>query len=252
MPLDSFGSTKLADIVHTRGCLVLIPARGGSKGVPNKNIKTICGKPLIYYTIQAAREAFPDQDIFVSTDSELIASVAVQCGASVPFKRTEELSTDDARTIDVVRDALNRIESNLELRRYEYVVTLQPTTPLRTPEMILKGVELLANHPNASSAVSVTSVGGMHPWRMYRMDTKGQLEQLTSTVDPMCPRQELPPLYIRSGDVYVTRRSTIEYGNSLIGDSPLGYEIDPSRAVNIDTLKDFLLAELMMSSLSEK
>jgi CMP-N,N'-diacetyllegionaminic acid synthase len=225
--------------------LGVIPARGGSKSIPKKNIVDLCGKPLLAYTIDAAKASCSLSAVVVSTDCEEIAAVARQWGAAVPFMRPDHLATDDADSLGVVLHALHLLEAQ-EKCTYDAVVLLQPTTPFRTASWIDASVTQLAQS-DLDSVISVVDVGAIHPYRMYGLNGSGCLTPFVDGVaDPMMPRQKLPPVYIRSGDIYATRRQCLVDQKSLIGRRPGGFVIDPAFAVNIDEPADLEIARLKM------
>ena len=153
--------------------LAVIPARGGSKGIPRKNIIPIHGKPLLAYSIEPALKAATLTRVIVSTEDEEIAQVAREWGADVPFMRPSELATDRAKSLPVVQHAIRTLEVE-EGQPYDAVVMLQPTTPLRTSEDIDRGVRMLFE-TGADSVVTVVEVGGHHPFRMKRLLDDGRL-----------------------------------------------------------------------------
>lgn len=225
--------------------LCLINARGGSKGVPGKNIKPLNGKPLIGWSVDVARQSRLIKKVVVSTDSEEIARVATKHGASVPFIRPSELATDTAKQIDVVNHALKFLESMGE--RYDYVCILQPTCPLRSVEDVDGTLDLLISS-GADSAITVTEVGGRHPRTLYKMHEGDQkvtpyVEKNTSGV----MRQNFEALYWRTGAVYALRTSVVKAG-SLYGNDARGYKVPEERAFNIDTPFDFELTEAWLKS----
>lgn len=223
--------------------LGVIPARGGSKSIPNKNVADLNGKPLIAYAIDGAKNSHFLDDFIVSTDSEEIASIARAYGANVPFIRPANLSTDDADSLGVMLHALQFMEDQRG-EPYDAVVMLQPTTPFRKASWIDEALRRL-NESNLDSIVSVVDVGANHPYRMYSLDQDNELVPFVDGVgDPMMPRQKLPPVYIRSGDIYVTRRSCLVEQMSLIGAESGGLIIDPEFAVNIDEPIDLEIARL--------
>ena len=228
--------------------LAVIPARGGSKGVPRKNIRPLLGKPLIAYTIEAALQCTLLDDVVVSTDDVEIAEVSCQLGAQVPFLRPPELAQDRAPSLPVVQHCVEAMEKQRTVR-YDTIVMLQPTTPLRTSSDIEQGVRLL-HETGADSVVSVTEVGGHHPFRMKRIVGDNLLINfIDQGFEDMRPRQELPPVYIRSGDLYIAKRSVVMEQNTLVGEHVRAVIIPPDRAVNIDTPFDFMLAEHKLSQL---
>lgn len=220
--------------------LGVIPARGGSKGIPKKNIVDLCGRPLIAYTIEAAIGSARLTDHVVSTDSEEIAEVARREGGIVPFIRPAELSDDKAGSLGVVQHALFAMEERRG-SQYDAVVLLQPTTPLRPSAMIDEAIAQL-EMSDADSVVSLVDVGAVHPHRMYTIQNRLLKSYTDGIPDPMAPRQALPPVYIRSGDIYCARRETVLAQKSLIGERSLALVVPPDRAVNIDGYVDLLLA----------
>lgn len=225
--------------------LGIIPARGGSKSIPKKNLYPLNGKPLISYTIEAAKKAKLLTRFIVSTDCEEIARVAKRYGAEVPYIRPKELATDTALSVDVVKHAVIELENQGHIR-YDYIVLLQPTTPLRLPEYIDGAITKLIE-TGCDTVITMVDVGANHPARMYRIKD----DRLVTIMDEgvsMRPRQELPPVYIRSGDVYACKRNILFEKGSLIGDDCRAIVISPERAVNIDSMQDMVLAEYYLKN----
>lgn len=220
--------------------LGIIPARGGSKGIPRKNIYPICNKPLIAYTIESAQRSVRLTKLIVSTDDADIAETARQYGAEVPFLRPAELATDTALAIDVVRHALEFQEKH-DFLQYDIVVMLQPTSPLKTAQDIDAAIGKLIES-RCDSVVTMVDVGANHPARMYRI-IDDRLVNLIDEGITMRPRQELPPVYIRNGAVYACRRDVIYRWKTLIGPDVRPWIMPLNRSVNIDDPSDIVLAE---------
>lgn len=225
-----------------RKILAVITARGGSKGVPRKNIKKLGGKPLIAYTIEAAKQSGLITRLIVSTDDEKIAEVARKFGADIPFMRPSELSTDVAGHIGVMRHATEFIE-RIDGVIFDYIVILQPTSPFRTAEDIDATVELLIR-TGADSAVSMVEMEKDHPIKAKRM--------IGDRVTPYCVpepegvrRQDIPVAYKRSGAVYSLRRDLLIKRGSLFGDSIVGYVVPKERSIDIDTEFDWEYAKFL-------
>lgn len=232
-------------MASSKRVLAIIPARGGSKGIPRKNLVPICGRPLIAYTIDAGLQSTRITRLVVSTEDEEIATVSKALGADVPFLRPDELATDTARSLPVVRHAVETLEDD-ENALYDVIIMLQPTTPLRTAQDIDRGIELLLE-TGADSVVSVVDVGANHPYRMKRIDEDGRLVNFVEQgFEDMRPRQELPPVYIRSGDLYISRRDIVMEHNALVGSECRAVIIPEQRAVNIDSPIDLLRAEQLL------
>lgn len=224
--------------------LGVIPARGGSKGVPRKNRRLLGGKPLIAHTIECSLSASRVTRTIVSTDDEELAKVARECGADVPFVRPAELATDSARAIPVIQHALEQVEAGQE-GTYDAIVMLQPTTPFRTVSDLDGALELL-DRAGADSVISVVDVLAYHPARMKFIEGGRLIDP------PFCeeyenqPRQELRPMYIRNGAIYATGRTTLLAG-SFKGDDCRAWIMDPERSVNIDTEMDLDYAEWLLT-----
>jgi len=229
----------------------VIPARGGSKGVHRKNLAPLMGKPLVAYTIEAGLRARLLTDLVVSTEDEEIAAVCREWGASVPFSRPAELATDTATSLPVVQHAVREMERNTG-QPYDIVAMLQPTTPLRLAEDIDAGIQLLIR-TRADSVVSVVEVGGHHPFRMKRIVGDNCLiNYIDQGFEDMRPRQELPPVYIRSGALYIARRSLIMEQNTFVGPDCRAYIMEQERSVNIDNPNELYLAECLIKNMREK
>lgn len=228
--------------------LGIIPARGGSKGVPRKNIRPLGGKPLIGYAIEAASASRFLTETVISTDDDEIADVSRRLGGSVPFKRPPELATDSATGLSVVQHAVREMEDQRGYK-VDVVVLLQPTTPFRTTADIDAGINLLLD-TGADSVVSVADVGSYHPLRMKRIVGENILvSYIDQGYEDLRPRQQLPPVYIRSGDLYISRRAVVIDQNRLVGADCRAYIIPPARHLNIDTEYDFWFAEYLIGKM---
>jgi CMP-N,N'-diacetyllegionaminic acid synthase len=221
--------------------LGVIPARGGSKGIPGKNTRPLAGRPLIQYTIEVAARARRLTDWLVSTDDEEIAELARNLGAPVPFLRPAELATDTAAAIPVLQHAVRSMEA-ARASRYDAVMMLQPTTPFRTEHDIDGAIERLV-HTGADSVISVVDVEGCHPARTKYLDGDRLLDPAFCESHENQPRQELTPMVIRNGAIYLTRRDILMDQGSLKGADSRALIMPRERSVNIDTLDDFAYAE---------
>jgi CMP-N-acetylneuraminic acid synthetase len=227
------------------GVLALIPARGGSKGVPGKNVRELGGRPLIGWTIAAALEADVGP-VVVSTDDDAIAAVALDQGAEVPFRRPADLAADDTPTLPVVAHALDELAA--AGRSFDVVCLLQATSPFRPPGLIGRCVELLV----ASGADSVVTVrptpSELHPDWAYGLDAAGGLHLHNGQREPIARRQDLPPVFHRDGTVYVSRAEVVRAG-SLYGSDVRGV-VATGPTVNIDTPADFARAEQLAGEMA--
>lgn len=222
--------------------LGLVPARGGSRGIPRKNVRPLAGRPLLAYTAEAALASRSLARVVLSTDDPEIAAVGRACGLDVPFTRPSELAADASPTLGVVRHALDALPDGHE---YDAVCLLQPTDPFRTTAEIDEAVALFRSS-GADTVISVHRVPDKYnPHWVYLRGDDGALRLATGELAPIARRQDLPPAFHRSGSVYVTRRQTILDG-SLFGARVVGLETDPDGSVNLDTMDDWELAERML------
>jgi len=196
--------------------LALIPARGGSKGIPRKNIKLFAGFPLISYSIAAGRQAQSVTRVIVSTDDEEIAAEARRWGAETPFLRPPELAQDQTTDLPVFQHALRWLREN-EGYTPDLVIQLRPTSPIRPRLCVDEAVALLRNHPDADSLRGVVP-SGQNPYKMWRLQGKEEpmipLLKLDGIAEPFnAPRQSLPPTYWQTGHIDVIRPRVILEGN---------------------------------------
>lgn len=218
--------------------LAIIPARGGSKGVPRKNIRDLAGKPLIAWTIEEAKKSrYIDRLILSSEDDEII-EVAKQYGCEVPFKRPLELAQDDTPGIEPVLHAIEQCPG------YDYVVLLQPTSPLRTAEDIDGCIEKLLNS-DADFCVSVTEPE-KSPYWMYTLEGE-RMVPLLPQEELVVRRQDLPKVYALNGAVYVGNIMEIIETKNFLTKSTLGYVMSKENSIDIDTEIDFKLCNLITS-----
>jgi CMP-N-acetylneuraminic acid synthetase len=225
----------------------LVPARGGSRGIPRKNIRLLCGKPLLQYTAQAALAARRLSRVILSTDDPEIAEVGRACGLEAPFLRPPELARDDTPTLPVVQHAVRFLLERGEL--YDAVCLLQPTNPLRRPEDIDGCIDLL-EQSDADAVVSVLTVPAEHnPHWVYFRAADGLLKLSTGEAEPIPRRQDLPSAFHREGSVYVARWDVLLQQNSLYGRRLVGYLVDPERSVNLDSPEDWVRAERLLAAL---
>jgi CMP-N-acetylneuraminic acid synthetase len=229
--------------------LAIIPARGGSKKVPGKNIRPLNGRPMLAYSVIEAKRSRYITRVIVSTDDEKIAAAGKEAGAEVPFTRPAELAGDKVTDLPVFQHAL-RFLAEKEGYRPEMVVHLRPTAPLRTAAHIDKGIEMLRDS-NADAVRSVTGAG-QHPYKMWRFDEGNRMLPfmpfLTMADEKFNqPRQQLPPAFIQNGSVDVVWARVILEKNSMTGNPVLGMVMDELESVNVDNEEDFLLAEALMA-----
>lgn len=229
--------------------LAIIPARGGSKGIPRKNIRAFAGHPLIAYSIAAGLQAQTVTRVIVSTDDEEIAAVARRYGAETPFLRPAELAQDSTLDLPVFQHTLAWLTAH-EAYAPDVVVQLRPTSPVRPVGLVDEGVRILLEHPEADSVRGVVPAG-QNPHKMWRIDAQsGQMKNLLDVpgvAEPYnAPRQMLPQVYWQTGHLDVIRPATILEHNSMSGRVVLPVMIDPRYTVDIDSLSDWARAEWLV------
>ena len=223
--------------------LGIIPARGGSKGIPRKNIRLLNGKPLIAYTFETARQASQITRCILTTDDPEIAEIAQEHEIDVPFMRPAHLATDEATTLEVVLHAISAIEE-AEQSLYDIIVLLQPTTPLRIVDDITQSLTLI-EQTNADSVVSFYQVEHGHPYYMYTLED-GQPQPLMQIPRHITRRQDFPPVYVRNGAIYATRRDILVESRSFYGEQVRAYVMPYKRSINIDSEIDLVMAEQIL------
>lgn len=225
--------------------LAIIPARGGSKGIPRKNLRLVAGKPLLAWTVEAAKKSrYIDRLILSSEDAEIIAA-ARSLGCEVPFVRPAELARDDTPGIEPVLHALQVLSE-----KYDYVVLLQPTSPLRRAEDI-DGCIAHCVDQRALACVSVTEPAH-HPYWMYQLAQDGYLKPFLLREKVPARRQDLPPVYALNGAVYVARCDWLQEKRTFLSEETTAFVMPPERSVDVDSVYDLMLAEFLLSEILRK
>ncbi len=227
--------------------LGLIPARGGSKGIPRKNIKLLDGKPLICYSIEDALACPLIDQVVVSTEDEEIAEISKSAGAAVPFLRPAALATDGSPTIDMVIHALQYFNSN-EVN-FDAVCLLQPTVPFRNKLDLSSAINKFIES-NTDSLISVRKVPHIYNprWIYERNKEHGYLERAINDKKRITRRQDLPEAYHRDGSIYLTKSTIVLDEHSLYGNKIMHHIMSNSPNINIDTMEDWALAESFISA----
>jgi len=219
--------------------LVIIPARGGSKGIPNKNIKQLNGKPLIHYTIEAALECFPKEVIMVSTDSEEIKKCAEQLAISVPFLRPEHLATDKATSYDVVLHAMK--EAEFSGLMFDTVILLQPTSPFRKGQHIREAISLFSMDIDMVVSVKIASENPYYS--LFEETDLGFLKR--SKEGSFSRRQDCPEVYSYNGAIYIMNADSLSKSNISQFTKIRKYVMEAVDSVDLDNELDWKLAELI-------
>ena len=239
--------------MNVKNILCVILARGGSKAIPGKNIKSLAGHPLIAYTICEAIKSNYISRVIVSSDDDEIRDVAKRYGAEAPFVRPEELSTDTAKPVDCIKHATEWAENdsivgfNNKGIKYDYVVELLCTNPFKTSEDIDKALEMQIE-TDADSVIAVMPLEDHHPIRIKKI-VDGKIKDFNSTLVeiPESRRQDLKPdAFIRCGSIYSMRRDMLEQGIRYGTEDSRAFILPRERVVNIDEPMDFVIAEMLM------
>lgn len=230
-------SGKQFPMIDGKKVLAVIPARQGSKGLPGKNTRKLAGKPLVGWTITAAQNSQLIDRLVLSTNDSLAMDYARSVNCEVPFSRTEELSSDTVAGVDVVIDAVNRCPG------FDFVVLLQPTSPLRTTEDIDNALRFVMEN-NATSCISIVQSRSNPHWMYYR-NSKHELTQVLGG-QIITHRQDLPLVYEPNGAIYIAEIKNLLDEGSLITTDTVGYEMPRDRSIDIDNLDDFNAAEIYL------
>lgn len=218
--------------------LAIVPARCGSKGFPNKNIKIIGDKTLLELAVKVGLDCKDVDDVYVSTDCKEYKNIALNAGSKSLGLRPEEFATDSAKSIDVVIDLINRLEE-----KYDYLVLLQPTSPIREPKDIENMLNLLTGK-NADACVSVTQFEEPHPFKLKSIDSDGYVKSFIDGTTSEVPRQSLPKAYALNGAIYVTKIETVLKEKTFLPAKTVPYLMNTN--INIDSEEDFIFLEAMV------
>lgn len=229
--------------------LAVILARGGSKGIPKKNIYKICGHPLISYSLQAAKESKLINKIIVSTDDNKIAKISKIYGAEVPFMRNKNLASDKTTSVDALRDAVIRCEQ-IYSQKFDYIIELPCVSPLRDARDIDKALKILIKNKKIDSVIGFVNTGEKHPTRLKRIFKNKITDFCKEYPEPDygSRRQDFENCYIRNGSIYAMTRDCIINQNSRNGKNSHPFIMPPEKSINIDEKFDLLLAELLIKN----
>tara|TARA_B100000575_G_C23122452_1_gene649749 strand:- start:293 stop:1006 length:714 start_codon:yes stop_codon:yes gene_type:complete len=230
--------------ITNKKILTLIMARGGSKGLPKKNIKSLHGKPLIQYTIEAAIKSKFTDEIILSSDCNKIIEIAKNLGIRVPFKRPKRFAQDKTKFADAILHAMNWIERNNEY--FDYVLVLVPTTPLRDTEELDKCLDYFFKLKKAKGVFSVSECGH-HPLQANILPKNLSMKNFIKDSYKRLNRQELPKYYQLSGSICISEWKHYKREKSFLTDETFAFVTSRKKALDIDTLEDFKLAEILMS-----
>lgn len=231
-------------MIDGKKILAIIPARGGSKGLPGKNIKSLLGKPLIAWTIEQAQQSKYIDEIFVSTDCIDIAKVAEEFGVKVPFLRSKELALDDTKSIDVIENVIKYFNS--QNCNFDFVLLLEPTSPLREVQDIDTSIEILHSTNGAESIVGVCKSEAAHP--SFSIIIDGQFIKPYEKGQNVLRRQELKDVYFFEGSIYLSYTNSLLIQKSFYHEKTIPYVIPKWKSYEVDDLIDWIIIEALLKS----
>lgn len=225
--------------------LAIIPARSGSKGLPNKNIKNLCGKPLIAWSIESAKQSKYLDEIMLSTDSEKIAKIAREFGANTPFLRPLNLAQDTTSTFEVVKHTIDFYKNELK-KEFDFIVLLEPTSPLREVCDIDNAVKLLLDNSKAEAIVGICKTQGQNPVFLVNMAENGFISGYANENMKVIRRQDIKDVYFFEGTIYISKTDTLLEKKTFYHKKTLGYEVPKFKSLEIDDIYDFVMVEALM------
>lgn len=224
--------------------LAIIPARGGSKGLSKKNIKELCGKPLIAWSIDAGLKSKYLDEVMVTTDSPEIADIAKKYGASVPFLRPDELASDTATSFDAIKHTIDFYKTELQ-KEFDYIVLLEPTSPLREDSDIDNAIENLFNSI-ADSIVGISKTEDQNPAFLVLKDTKSFISGYENKNMKVLRRQDIKDVYFFEGTIYISKTDILMDKKTFYHENTIGYEVPKYKSLEIDDIDDFIMVEAIM------
>ena len=227
--------------------IAIIPARSGSKGLKDKNILNLNGIPLIAWTINAALESKYIDKVVVSTDSADIQKIAEKYGAEAPILRPKELATDSSQTYTAIEHMLNYYRLNFK-QEFEFVVLLEPTSPLRTFEDIDEAINKIGMHESATSIVGVGRCENQHPDFLVKVGTGGFISSFAGPTIASKRRQEISPVFFLEGSIYISRTKSLEEFKSFYQNRTIAMEFPKWKTFEIDDYTDFLIVEKLLQN----
>jgi len=224
--------------------LAIVPARGGSKGLVSKNIKKLCDKPLIAWSIEAGLKSKYIDEVVVSTDYQNIADIAKKYRANVPFLRPDYLSSDTATSFDAVEHAVDFYRDRLN-KKFDYIVLLEPTSPLREDSDINLAIEKLLNS-NADSIVGISKTEDQNPAFLIKQNKNGYISGYENKNMKVLRRQDIEDVYFFEGTIYISKTDVLLNKKTFYHDNTIGYEVPKYKSLEIDDIYDFIMVEAIM------
>lgn len=224
--------------------LAIIPARGGSKGLPRKNVKKLCGKPLIVWSIEAGLKSNYVDELIVSTDDKEIVEIATKYGAKVPFLRPDYLASDTATSFDAVKHTIDYYKNELG-KEFDYIVLLEPTSPLRESDDIDSAIKKLL-HSNADSIVGISKTEDQNPAFLILKDDSNYISGYENKEMKVLRRQDISDVYFFEGTIYISKIEVLLNKKSFYHKNTIGYEVPKYKSLEIDDMDDFIMVEAIM------
>lgn len=225
--------------------LAIIPARGGSKGLAGKNIKELCGKPLIAWSIEAGLKSKYIDELIVSTDYQNIADISKEYGANVPFLRPDYLASDTATSFDAVKHAIDYYKNKLN-REFDYIILLEPTSPLREVNDIDNAIEKLLLGSSAKSIVGISKTEDQNPAFLVKKNSEDYISGYENKNMKVLRRQDILDVYFFEGTVYISETKTLEKKKTFYHEQTIGFEVPKYKSLEIDDMDDFVMVESIM------
>jgi len=225
--------------------LAIIPARGGSKGLPGKNIKELCGKPLIVWSIEAALKSKYLDEVMVTTDDKSIFDISKEYGASVPFLRPKELATDSSTSFDSVSHTIDFYKSHLG-KEFDYIVLLEPTSPLRDTTDIDDAIEILLGSQKMSSIVGISKTEVQNPIFLVEKNKNGSLVSYETKDIESTRRQDIEDVFFLEGTIYISRIDEYISKKTFYHCDTIGYEVPKWKSLEVDDIYDFEMVKAIM------
>jgi len=229
---------------NNKSFLAIIPARGGSKGLVGKNIKELCGKPLIVWSIEAGLKSKYVDEVVVSTDYENITDIAKSYGAKVPFIRPDYLASDTATSFDAIKHTIEFYKNELN-QEFDYIVLLEPTSPLREVNDIDKAVEYLFDS-RADSIVGISKTEDQNPAFLVLKDSKDFITGYENKDMKVLRRQDIKDVYFFEGTIYISKSDVLMNKKTFYHENAIGYEVPKYKSLEIDDIEDFIMVEAIM------
>ncbi len=224
--------------------LGIVPARGGSKGLPGKNIKELCGKPLIAWSIESGLKSKYLDEVMITTDSKDIADIAKQYGASVPFLRPEFLASDTATSFDAIKHTIEFYKNEFD-KEFDYIVLLEPTSPLRETSDIDIAIEQLFNS-NADSIVGICRTEDQNPAFLVFKNEKDFISGYENHDMKVLRRQDIKDVYFFEGTIYISKTDVLLNKKTFYHENTIGYVVPKYKSLEIDDIDDFIMVEAIM------